>query len=1851
MKNRLLSILTLGALIGAFVSVAFTACKIEVDSSRDENPVNYFVSYQSDYGTLPDSIKDGIAVKENTVLTAEQLPELTAADMIFKGWYDGETKALAGEYKVTKNVKLKALWASQATVSYSSLFGKAPASFKAEKDSLLTKAQLAAIEANPYTFLGWFYEKDENNNGCGEEAKEGDPIAKDITLYAKYQTAWVTFKQNKDDNEVLSSIIKYTGQNLEKSEIPELTKTGYTFEGWFAKTTQEEGQEASETEIQLTEAFLVSTDITFLAKWTAKEYTITFNSNNKAAQTEVQKVTYGTKIKLAANTFTYDGYRFAAWNTLADGSGATYSDEADFAVTEDSDLTFYAQWAEADRFIITYKNTRGAENKNPVSYRKIEGAVLTNLTPPTGYLFDGWYDSEDSDGNGSGAKVESWQANQKSGDITLYAKWSPRTDTAYKVEHYLQNIDDDRYTLSDTDNLTGTTARQTNAVAKSYTGFTAKAVTQDTIAADGSTVIRIEYDRNIISYTFDANGGKWTDETTDKVVSGRYGATVTAPERPLLTGYTFSEWNGTVPLPSTFGTEALTFTASWTANTDTAYKVGHWQQNITDDAYTLKDTENLTGTTASQTNVIARTYTGFTAKAVTQDTIAADGSTIIRIEYDRKIITYTFEANGGNWNGSTENQSVSGKFGAAVTAPATPTRTGYTFGSWNASLPETFGSTNLTFTAQWVEGTATAYKVEHYQQNADDDEYTLADTDNLIGTTNAQTVASAKSYDNFTAGTVTQSTIAADGSTVIRINYTRNNVTLNLNLDGGAIGTQTGTASITGRYGASYTIGTPEKTGYTFDHWSSTLPAKLEAGTYTAIYTANTNTLYKVEHFQQNIDDDEYTLIDTDNLTGRTAGTTNATAKSYTGFTAKSVTQGTIAADGSTVIRIEYDRNIINYSFNANGGNWNGSTENQTVTGRYGAAVTSPESPVKTGYTFKAWSGTSSLPASFGTENLSFTATYNTNTNTLYKVEHYQQKISDNDYTLLSAETETKFGTTDSQTSAVAKAYTGFRAKTFTQGTIAADGSTVVKIYYDRTTATYTFKANGGNWNGSTADQTVSGKFGASVTAPAAPTKTGYTFSVWSGSVSVPSSFATENLTFTASYTANTNTAYKVEHYQQNIDDDEYTLADTDNKTGTTACTTSAVAKSYTGFTAKAVTQGTIAADGSTVIRIEYDRATTSYTFKANGENESGGKWNDNSVTKTMSGRFGASVTAPSQPARTGYSFNSWSTSVPQTFGTEALTFTASWTPNTNTAYKVEHYQQNAEDDRYTLADTDNLTGTTASQTAAVAKTYEHFTAGTVTQSEIAADGSTVVRINYARETVTITLELDGGSLGDQTDTVTLSGKYGQTLGVLANPTRQNYSFEGWNTVGGTIAQTFTANTTYTAKWSAAGGISVTVLQVDDIEVTQSISHSIITFTAENCDSYCWSLDDDVIGSDRTCSIDTLELYKGTYTVSLEAQKNGKWYSYFAQIKVLYDKALVTTAAVVVDAIQSMQMSGTVYVTGELVNTDIKNINTALKALKNSKPDILVSLDLSQVTGLTRLEDAGYSNQNNSFYQCGNLREIVLPDGLEDIGEWAFSGCSGLTEITRPSSVRYIGRYAFDECSILTEITIPSSVTSIGNGAFSHCSRLTKITILSGVTSIGNYAFEKCSGLTEITIPSSVRYIGRYAFDKCSGLVITILFGITSIGEYAFASSEPGWSNLTSITIPSSVTSIGEYAFEWCDGLKEITIPSSVASIGNGAFSHCSRLTKITILSGVTSIGEAAFYDLKGLTSITIPSSVTSISRFAFADCTALSNVVFETTSSWKAGSTNIDSSVLANSATAATYLTNTYKDYYWTRN
>ena len=225
----------------------------------------------------------------------------------------------------------------------------------------------------------------------------------------------------------------------------------------------------------------------------------------------------------------------------------------------------------------------------------------------------------------------------------------------------------------------------------------------------------------------------------------------------------------------------------------------------------------------------------------------------------------------------------------------------------------------------------------------------------------------------------------------------------------------------------------------------------------------------------------------------------------------------------------------------------------------------------------------------------------------------------------------------------------------------------------------------------------------------------------------------------------------------------------------------------------------------------------------------------------------------------------------------------------------------------------------------------------------------------------------------------------------------------------------------------------------------------------------------------------------------------------------------------------------------------------------------------------------------------GSGGDVVIPDTVTSIGEWAFCECSSLKSVTIPDSVTSIGMRAFVCCTSLTNVTIPNSVTSIGECAFADCKSLTNVTMSNSVTNIDDWAFEGCIKLAGITIPNSVTSLGHLAFNRCK--------------------------SLKSVTIPKSVKSIGDAPFGSCDSLtginvdKENTNYSSVGGVlydksGSALIQYpAGKKGAFVIPSGVKSIEYGAFSYCKQLTSVTIPASVTSIGGWAFEECLHLKTV------------------------------------------
>ena len=336
------------------------------------------------------------------------------------------------------------------------------------------------------------------------------------------------------------------------------------------------------------------------------------------------------------------------------------------------------------------------------------------------------------------------------------------------------------------------------------------------------------------------------------------------------------------------------------------------------------------------------------------------------------------------------------------------------------------------------------------------------------------------------------------------------------------------------------------------------------------------------------------------------------------------------------------------------------------------------------------------------------------------------------------------------------------------------------------------------------------------------------------------------------------------------------------------------------------------------------------------------------------------------------------------------------------------------------------------------------------------------------------------------------------------------------------------------------------------------------------------------------------------------------------------------------------------------------------------------AIDLDTFALPTIYSEPAYTNDGAELYIDNQLiaGDLVIPDGVKNIGRNAFYGCVELTSITIPDSVTTIGDWAFKECGGLTSITIPDSVTTIGDWAFDDCGSLT-YNVKDNKKYLGNennpYIYlvgmiDKTA--TSVTIDNTCKFIGSEAFSFFDNLTnVTIPDSVTTIGNSAFY----GCDKLTNVTIPDSVTTIGDWAFYGCDNLTSATIGNSVTAIGNSAFYGCDNLTSVTmpaiacysiprdalqtvIINGGDTIGNRVFYDCDSLISVTIGDTVTTIGESAFVHCENLTRVIFEDTSSWyrtenyadwenKVNGEHVD---VGNAKTAADLLADTDYNYWW---
>lgn len=345
-------------------------------------------------------------------------------------------------------------------------------------------------------------------------------------------------------------------------------------------------------------------------------------------------------------------------------------------------------------------------------------------------------------------------------------------------------------------------------------------------------------------------------------------------------------------------------------------------------------------------------------------------------------------------------------------------------------------------------------------------------------------------------------------------------------------------------------------------------------------------------------------------------------------------------------------------------------------------------------------------------------------------------------------------------------------------------------------------------------------------------------------------------------------------------------------------------------------------------------------------------------------------------------------------------------------------------------------------------------------------------------------------------------------------------------------------------------------------------------------------------------------LIRAPYTLSGE-------YTVPDSVVRIADRAFAGTDITRISLPESLQIIGN-GVFGVCDNLILTPYKSALYAGSSENPyEILFSAENTEITECDIHKDTRFI-YDEAFRDRKAITEIIVPEGVTHIGEYAFTNCYLAKTLSLPDSLKQIGSYAFNFCHGIKEITVPEGVITIGDGAFYRIGELEKLSLPQSLEKVGAELAIECdvlsynekdgvkylgnsenpylilaaadSGITEHTVPDSTKFIAEKAFSNCESLTkIVIGDGVTDIGAEAFYNC----SSLSEVILGKNLKNISYYAFAFCKSLTEISLPDSVAFIDNGSF-YGAGLTEICIPKNVSFLGNEAFDGCVSLGNITI---------------------------------------------------------------
>ena len=1050
-------------------------------------------------------------------------------------------------------------------------------------------------------------------------------------------------------------------------------REGYTFAGWNMDIP----------------ATMPAENLTLVSQWNENDADYTaYNAAVAAAQAKQGEENYDKKYTEAT--------RKALADALAeDVSGKKYSEQGvvDAATKAIND-------AVAGLELMTYTATFYVDGAVHATVQAKVGEQIAKPENPTktGYVFTGW----DPEVGVMGLE-----------DVSFNAKFSAG-EVSYKVETYVMGLDGE-YGAAEITNVPATTGEEVTLTPDAREGFTVadNSVLSGIVAADSSLTLKVYYSRNQYKLTVD---GAESDVY--------FGAALEIADPAPREGYTFAGWSPVVP--ATMPAEDLTLVSQWSENGAdyTAYNAAvaaaHAKQAESDYAARYTEASRNALAEALAVDVSGKLYS---EQGVVDAATTAINNAVAALE----LMTYNaiFNVDG------VEYAKVPTKVGEQIVAPENPTKEGYTFAGWRPSVG-VMGTADATFEAVFTAAGDTAYTVNTYVMGTDG-VYGEPTSDTLTGTTGSTATFVPETREGFTVDnekSVLSGEIAADGSLVLKVFYSRNQYTL----------TAEGVAH-TFYYGAAVSVADPVKEHYTFAGWEPELPETMPAHDVTVVakwtedgadYTAYNAAVAAAQAKQA---EDGYVARYTEASRNALAA---ALADDVSGklYSEQGIVDAATKAINDAVAALE----LMTYTatFYVDG------AVHATVQAKVGEQIALPEEPAKEGYVFTGWDPEVGV---MGLEDVSFNAQFTAGA-VSYKVETYEMDVNG---AYGAATVKTVPATTGEAVSVTPETREGFTVdneNSILSGTVAADSSLVLKVYYSRNQ--YKLSVDG-------VESDV--YFGAALEIADPAPREGYTFTGWN--VEIPATMPAENLTLVSQWSENDAdyTAYnaavaaaQAKQTEENYDK-KYTAE-------TRAALAEALANDVSGkkYSEQGVVDAATKAINDAVAALEL--MTYTATFYVDG-----------AVHATVTAKVGEQIVAPADPAKEGYIFKGWDKEVGK-MGVEDVSFNAEFEEATGIAYTVETYTMDVNGN-YGAAETKTLYGTTgatvnADTTAAAGFTFDE-SADNVVSGEIAADGSLVLKVYFARNQYKLTV-----------DGVESMVYYGAAL-EFANPTKEHETFNGWN--------------------------------------------------------------------------------------------------------------------------------------------------------------------------------------------------------------------------------------------------------------------------------------------------------------------------------------------------------------------------------------------------------------------------------------------------------------------------------------